>query len=182
LENHSHRTNPQFPTAVFLAAILCFSGPSASATEIAGQVVSIIDGDTIDVLYKKRPQRIRLQGIDCPEKGQPYATKAKQATAALVFRKEVTVRLQEDHDRYKRSIGDVVLSDGRILNQELVKDGWCWWYRKYAPNDTELEALETEAREARKGLWSDPAPIPPWIYRKARQKKKSNVLDLVPVR
>jgi len=49
----------------------------------------------------------------------------------------------------------------------LVKDGWCWWYRKYAPGDRVLEGLEKEAREARKGLWVDPAPIPPWVYRKA---------------
>ncbi len=125
---------------------------------------------------------LRLQGIDCPEKGQPFGTKAKQATAALVFRKEVKVRLQEDHNRYKRSIGSVVLSDGRMLNHELVRNGWCWWYREYAPKDTELEQLETEAREGRKGLWSAPASVPPRIYRKARQKKKSDLLDQILIR
>ena len=52
---------------------------------------------------------------------------------------------------------------------ELVKQGWCWWYQKYAPGDTVLEGLEKEAREAKKGLWVDPAPIPPWVYRKARR-------------
>ena len=56
------------------------------------------------------------------------------------------------------------------INHELVKDGWCWWYRKYAPGDTELEKLEKNARDAKKGLWVDPAPIPPWAYRNASHR------------
>jgi endonuclease YncB( thermonuclease family) len=62
----------------------------------------------------------------------------------------------------------VFLLDGTHVNQTLVKGGWCWWYRKYAPGDTVLEGLEKEARDAKKGLWADPSPIPPWVYRKAR--------------
>jgi endonuclease YncB( thermonuclease family) len=54
------------------------------------------------------------------------------------------------------------------LNQELVKQGWCWWYRKYAPGDTMLEELEQKAREAKKGLWADPRPVPPWAWRKRK--------------
>ena len=71
-------------------------------------------------------------------------------------------------ERYKfgRTLGDVILPDGINLNQELVKQGWCWWYRKYAPGDTVLEGLEKEARKARKGLWADPQPGPPWEWRK----------------
>jgi micrococcal nuclease len=61
----------------------------------------------------------------------------------------------------------VVLSDGMNVNHELVKEGWCWWYRKHAPGDTILEGLEKEARDTKKGLWVDPAPIPPWVYRQA---------------
>jgi endonuclease YncB( thermonuclease family) len=60
------------------------------------------------------------------------------------------------HDKYTRTIGVVILPDGTNLKQELVKQGWCWWYRKYAPVDTALEGLETEAREAQKDLWADP--------------------------
>jgi endonuclease YncB( thermonuclease family) len=52
------------------------------------------------------------------------------------------------------------------VNHALVKDGWCWWYRKYAPGDTVLEGLEKDAREAKKGLWADPQPVPPWAWRK----------------
>ena len=71
--------------------------------------------------------------------------------------------------------------DSMKLNQELVKQGWYLWYRKYAPGDTVLEGLEHEAREARKGLWVDPAPIPPWIYRKARRGQSLDLSDLVPL-
>ena len=69
-----------------------------------------------------------------------------------------------------RRIPDVMLPDGTNVNHTLVKDGWCWWYRKYAPGNSELEKLEKDAREAKKGLWVDPAPIPPWVYRKARRR------------
>jgi micrococcal nuclease len=64
--------------------------------------------------------------------------------------------------KYHRLLGDVALPDGLNLNQELVKQGWCWWYGKYAPGDGVLEGLEKEAREAKKGLWVEPAPVPPW--------------------
>jgi hypothetical protein len=65
-----------------------------------------------------------------------------------------------------RTIPDVLLPDGTNVNHQLVKDGWCWWYKRYAPGEAELERLETEAREAKKGLWADPHPVPPWEWRK----------------
>jgi len=68
-----------------------------------------------------------------------------------------------------RTLGDVFLPDGTNVNHGLVKYGWCWWYRKYAPGDAELGRLEKDARDAKKGLWVDPAPIPPWIYWKTSQ-------------
>ena len=69
-------------------------------------------------------------------------------------------------NKYGRILADVFLQDGTNVNNTLVKDGWCWWYRKYAPGDTTLEKLETEAREAKRGLWADPNPVPPWEWRK----------------
>ena len=59
----------------------------------------------------------------------------------------------------------------------LVKEGMCWWHRKYAPRDTVLEGLEKAAREAKKGLWTDPAPIPPWVYRKAKRDARVQLAD-----
>ena len=65
--------------------------------------------------------------------------------------------------------GDVLRQDGTNVNHMLVKDGWCWWYWKYAPGDAELERLETEARKAKKGLWADSPLVPPWEWRKGRK-------------
>ena len=74
------------------------------------------------------------------------------------------------HSNDLRTLADVLLRNGTNVNHTLVKDGWCWWYRKYAPGDTVLEGLETEAREAKKGLWADPQPVPPWEWRKRNQR------------
>ena len=68
----------------------------------------------------------------------------------------------------ERTNGDVIFPNGTNVNQELVKQGWCWWYRKYAPGNTVLERLETDEKEARKGLWADLHPVPPWEWRKKK--------------
>jgi endonuclease YncB( thermonuclease family) len=81
--------------------------------------------------------------------------------------KKVTIQTH-GHDKYKRILGDVILPDGTNVNQELVKQGWCWWYRKYAPGDITLDRLEVEVRTAKRGLWQDPQPVPQWVLRKAR--------------
>jgi endonuclease YncB( thermonuclease family) len=80
-----------------------------------------------------------------------------------VFGKEVTLQ-PHGLDKYKRTLADVLLPDGTNVNHALVEDGWCWWYRKYAPGNTVLEVLEKEAREGRRGLWADPQPVPPLCY------------------
>jgi endonuclease YncB( thermonuclease family) len=72
------------------------------------------------------------------------------------------------YDKYKRTLGDVILPDRMNLHLELVRQGWRWWYRKYAPGNTVLEGPEAEAREAKKGLWLDPHPVPPWEWRKRK--------------
>jgi endonuclease YncB( thermonuclease family) len=106
-----------------------------------------------------------MNGIDCPEKGQAYGTKAKQVTSALVFGKEITLKTH-GKDKYGRTIADVLLADGTNVNQQLVRGGWCWWYQKYAPHDRALEQSQQEAKEVKRGLWADPDPVPPWFYRR----------------
>ena len=138
---------------------------AALAADFSGSVVSILDGDTIEVLHRNHAERIRLKGIDCPEKGQAYGEKAKQATSALVFGKDVMLQTF-GKDQRGHTIADVRLLDGTHVNHTLVKDGWCWWYRKYAPKNRELERLEKNAREAKKGLWAAPVQVPPWEWRK----------------
>jgi len=154
-----------FIYCLLTTVFLLISTKQSLAADFSGPVVSVLDGDTLEVLHNQHPARIRLSGIDCPEKGQAYGNNAKHAASALAFGKQVTVQTH-GHDKYTRTLGDVILADGTSVNQQLVKDGWCWWYRKYAPGDVVLEGLEKEAREAKKGLWVDPVPIPPWEWRK----------------
>jgi endonuclease YncB( thermonuclease family) len=136
-----------------------------SAKGFTGQVVGVLDGDTMEVLHDNRRERIRLNGIDCPEMGQSYGMNAKEATSELVFGKEVTLHTH-GKDKYGRIIADMLLSDGTNVNQLLVREGWCWWYRKHAPKDFALKQSEQEAKAAKRGLWNDPDPLPPWVYRR----------------
>jgi endonuclease YncB( thermonuclease family) len=102
-------------------------------------------------------------GVDAPEKRQAYGERAKRFTADLAFHRTVTVRTT-GRDRNGRLLGEVVLPDGRSLNQELVRAGYAWWFRKYS-RDGRLARLEEEARQSRRGLWADQAPQAPWDYR-----------------
>jgi len=146
-------------TRLLLTSFTVFLLPHLSFAEFFGPVVSVLDGDTIEVLHNTRPERVRLSGIDCPENGQAFGNRAKQAASAFVFGRDVILQTH-GQDKYGRTLADVVLRDGTNVNHALVKDGWCWWYRKYAPGNTELESLEKEARDAKKGLWADPQPVP----------------------
>jgi micrococcal nuclease len=143
---------------LFLSSFTLALSSSKAFANFSGRGVGVTDGDTIEVLHDQRPERIRLSGIDCPEKGQAYGKRAKQAASEMVFGKEVTLQTF-GKDKYGRTIAGVLLPDGTNVNHTLVKDGWCWWYRKYAPGDTVLEGLEKEAREAKKGLWADSPPV-----------------------
>ena len=143
---------------------------SAHAEEFTGKVVAVTDGDTIKVLRAGKQVRVRLSGIDCPEKRQAFGNRAKRFTSDLVFAKQVTVKVM-DVDRYKRIVGEVILKDGTNLNHALVRAGLAWWYQRYAPGDHELERLEKSARENKRGLWADPDPVPPWEFRKRRRKR-----------
>ncbi len=130
--------------------------------------MGVSDGDTITVMHNGKGERIRLHGIDCPEKRQAFGNRAKQFTSTLVFGKTVTVQVM-DRDRYGRTVGEVLLPDGRSLNRELVRAGFAWWYRRYAPDDETLDQLEHEARGTQRGLWADPHAVPPWEWRRRRK-------------
>jgi len=133
----------------------------------AVRVVRILDGDTLEVLRDGRAERVRLWGIDCPERGQAFGSAARRFTGDLAFGQNVVLR-SHGTDRYGRLLAEVILPDGRNLNQELVRAGLAWWYREYASEALELARLEQEARAARRGLWSDADPLPPWEFRRSR--------------
>ncbi len=134
------------------------------ADDFSGRVVSTSDRDTIRVMHDGRSEKIRLYGIDSPEKGQAFGNRAKQFVATLAFGKKVKVEVK-DQERYGRTVADANLLDGRNLNHEIVKAGFAPWFRKYAPKDKELDSLESEARHAKRGLWAEyREPVPPWDY------------------
>ena len=146
----------------WLAVVAVLAGVAA-AEDFEGRVVGITDGDTIKVLRAGRAEIVRLEGVDAPEKRQAYGERARRFAADLSFDRTVVVRAT-GRDRNGRLLGEVVLPDGRSLNQELVRAGYAWWFRRYS-RDVRLARLEEEARQGRRGLWADLAPEPPWEYR-----------------
>ena len=157
------------------AVLLVAASPAFAAKphyELTGEVVKIADGDTLTVLDESKTQhKIRLAGIDAPEKGQAFGTKARENLAAKVFRQNVRIEVI-DVDRYRREVGRIFLAD-RFINMEMVRDGFAWRYPQY-DKASEFTAAETDAREHRHGLWVDPNPTPPWEWRRAkRQAAKS---------
>jgi micrococcal nuclease len=151
--------------AALLFAVALGLPSGALAAEFRGRVVGVADGDTISVMRAGYAVRVRLHGIDAPEKGQAFSNRAKHFVSELVFGKEVTVR-DRGLDRYGRTIGEVFLLDGRNVNHEIVRAGLAWWFRRYATGDRKLEKLEESARKARRGLWVDRYPVPPWEWRR----------------
>ncbi len=147
-----------------LTITLLFIHSNILAADFTGPVTDILDGDTIKVSRNHRTVTIRLNGIDAPEKAQAYGHKSGEFVTLLAFGKDVTVQTY-GLDEYGRTIGDVYLHDGTLLNKVLVKAGLAWWYCKYSA-DQSLAQLEIEAREAGRGLWQDPKPVPPWVFRK----------------
>lgn len=129
--------------------------------------VGVSDGDTISVLHDGNEVRVRLNGVDSPEKDQPFASVAKQFTSDAVHGQTITVYPVET-DQYGRTVADVLMPNGESLNEALVGAGLAWWFRRYAPENTRLQELETGARQARRGLWRDANPIPPWEFRRGR--------------
>jgi len=105
-------------------------------------------------------------GIDAPEKGQPFGTKARESLAGKVFGQTVRVEVN-DIDRYKREVGRIYMGE-RFVNMEMVRDGFAWRYVTY-DKPGEFTAAENDAREHRRGLWADPNPVPPWEWRKAKR-------------
>lgn len=164
---------------IFAQTILALIAiPIVAFADISGNVVSVTDGDTIKVLDSSNTQhKVRLTGIDAPEKGQHYGTKSREHLASMVAGKEVIVE-SDKNDRYGRVLGKVWVqpSDcptcGKTLdaNHAQILAGMAWWYRYYAkeqsPEDRgRYESAENEARKRQWGLWADPKPINPYDWR-----------------
>jgi len=161
-------------------AAVAYSNPNTDAkSELKGKVVVVSDGDTISILDDEmKATKIRLYGIDTPERKQSFGTQAKKFTSKLCFGKNVSVKVH-NKDRYGRTVGTVILPDGTNLNHLLVQNGFAWWYRYYAKNDKELEKLESEAKENKKGLWKEKDAVPPWQWRKLKKAERDKVAEKV---
>jgi endonuclease YncB( thermonuclease family) len=156
---------------VVLALLFAFA---CNAATITGQVVGVADGDTITVLDADKVQhKIRLAGIDAPEKKQAFGNLSKESLSDMVFDKTVNVET-EKRDRYGRQIGKVLVN-GQDVNLVQVERGMAWFYRQYqreqSPKDRKLyEAAEDAAKAGRRGLWRDTDPVPPWEFRHSKSK------------
>jgi endonuclease YncB( thermonuclease family) len=144
------------------------------AETLTGRVVGIADGDTLTLLDATNTQhKIRLAGIDSPEKSQPFGQHCKKSLSDLAYDRVATVETTK-LDRYGRVIGKVLV-DGQDVNLEQVRLGCGWHYKKYQ-NEQNLDdrlsynAAEESARMSKVGLWADSDPVPPWDWRKARRK------------
>ena len=137
----------------------------------SAKVIRIMDGDTMEVLYQSQPIKIRLAHIDCPEKrnSQPFSNNAKKALSDLCFGETVKIE-GKNYDRYKRLIAVVFNKKGQNINQEMIKLGMAWHYKKYS-TDTSYAQLETIAIRKQIGLWEDKNPIAPWLWRNPRTTK-----------
>lgn len=171
---------------IFNVLSLFFFGLTChSATDLlVGVVVHVVDGDTITVLdTDKNQHRVRVAGIDAPEKGQPFGNASKKTLAYMVANKDVRVEFQK-YDRYGRIVGKVSVAPpdcptcAKTIDVGLaqVTSGMAWWYRRYAheqtPDDQKLyEVAEQEARAKKTGLWQDKNPLPPWEYRRASRER-----------
>lgn len=154
---------------VAVALLISFPTTSVSASTLAGKVIGISDGDTIDVLdSSKTTHRIRLAGIDAPEKAQPFGQRSKEHLSDSVFGKQVEVQGGKI-DKYGRTVGKILVN-GFDANLEQIRAGFAWHYKAYASeqsaDDRSLYLMaEEKARAQHLGLWSEKKQMPPWEWR-----------------
>lgn len=148
--------------------LLCLA-TLCQADLISGRVVHVADGDTVTILDEAKVQhKVRLAGIDAPEKAQAFGQKSRESLEELVAGRTVIVETHKK-DRYGRNIGKVLIN-GRDVNLEQIRRGLAWFYRQYEGELTlddrqSYDRAETEARDFRRGLWSDKSSVPPWEFR-----------------
>ncbi len=166
--------------ALLAFGIVTLFSVSAQADTLNGRVVGVSDGDTITVLDAYNQQhKIRLSGIDAPEKAQPFGQRSKENLSRHVFGRDVSIEWHK-LDRYKRIVGKVMVAEPSCRDAACPKTfdachaqitaGLAWWYAKYSKDQSREDAhryelAEKEAQSHRLGLWSDPQPIPPWDWR-----------------
>lgn len=133
---------------------------------VVGKVVKVVDGDTLHVYSNKGTYKIRLFGIDAPERGQAYGKRAKEHLEFLVAGKQV-IAIVESKDRYGRYVASVKVQSKDVC-AEMLTAGYAWHYKQY-DNNKYYDELQREAKKAKRGLWLDKKPQAPWEYRKEQR-------------
>lgn len=152
------------PQKWLIASVLLFLSLSAQAKTLVGNVVGILDGDTIEVLNnQQKSYRIRLNQIDAPEKKQPFGQKSKQYLSSLIYGKTVTIEWDKT-DRYRRILGTIFYNKQNI-NIAMVRQGYAWAYTQYVTDNAYI-VMQQQAQQRRLGLWIDKSPTPPWEWRR----------------
>lgn len=143
--------------------LLCCLAFAVRAETFEAPVIAVIDGDTVLVLRDRQKIKVRLTGIDAPEKQQPYGKRSRRSLCQLVCRRAVRVE-QRAVDQYQRALA-TLYADGLDVNREQVRRGMAW-ENSFHHSDRELVAIQREAQQARRGLWADAGPQPPWVWRR----------------
>lgn len=151
-------------TCAFLISCSLFLFPSPGFSW-PGQIVGITDGDTVKVIHDGQQVKVRLYGIDTPEKKQAFGQAAKTQLQTLTTGKKIDIE-PVDTDRYGRTVG-IVKADDIVVNGEMIKTGHAWVYEQYCRRQEcrEWKTWQSEAQNAHRGIWQDPAPVPPWEWR-----------------
>jgi micrococcal nuclease len=145
-----------------IVMLLVTAYPTASRADVLARVVTVHEGDRLTVYYDGRKETLFLKDVDCPDLKQPFGKQAKVATAAYVGNREVVIRALK-RNKQGRTTAEVALQDGRIVAHELIKEGLAW-SRPETVEGRKLAEVEELARAERKGIWSDPNPVPPWKW------------------
>jgi len=140
------------------------SSPVKLPPTFKAKVVTVIDGDTVDILFNDQSYRIRLADIDCPETDQPFGDEATEFVSDECLSDSVTIETEGEWDTYGRLIATIFVQDTININLELVKRGLAWHYKQYSDNQ-EFSDTEDEARNKHVMLWSDSNAIAPWDWR-----------------
>ncbi len=153
----------------FVAALIISSLSCLPAYAWEGKVAGVLDGDSVRVKNGGRVYEIRLYGIDSPEYGQFCWQEARDLTKGLVLGKIVNIKPM-DTDRYGRIVAQV-WQQGRLINSELVRNGFAWVYLRYCqtqPLCSDMKLLEETAQKQGRGLWREKSPMAPWLWRQLK--------------
>lgn len=153
----------------YLVGLLCCIALGAQAETFTAKVIAVLDGDTVLILREGRTTKVRLANIDAPEKGQDFGRQSRASLLEMLGKRQVQIDTQAV-DQYGRIVGMISVA-GRNINQEQVRRGMAWGYSHYHSDKAHL-ALQSEAQQARRGLWAQDRPQPPWQWRKLHPSVK----------